>query len=518
MTCSKLKVFWASLFVFIAQSAAQGLPPKIIVKYKETVSKDEPKTVLSSFKAGTQVDEDGQQIKVQFSKGTQQADIQKAIQDFEKDPNVEYAEEDIVMQAFYEPGDEGREFEDTKYRQQWSLFDPKAGIEMPLAWDHTRGSSSQVIAVVDTGMTVHPDFENKVLRGGDMISDLRVANDGDARDTDASDPGDWVGPGDPCYSGNERDSSWHGTHVAGIAAAVGGNGQGVAGVSFGARILPVRVLGKCGGYSSDIAAGIRWAAGADVSGLPRNSNPAKVINLSLGGRGACGATMQSAVDEAIARGSLVVVAAGNEFSDLDFTQVTPANCDGVLTVGATNRYAKRANYSNFGRAVDVMAPGGEGGFQNAILSTYNSGSKRPGSPSFSFLSGTSMAAPHVAGAASLVFSLYPNLFPLQVKEMIQQSARFISCPERECGGGLLDVENLLAQAKRSTPDPRFEGREPIRDDGAKDSSNFQNSSTGGGCGSIDMQGPGGPGRGGPMILGLMFLFMAMGQKFKSRLI
>jgi serine protease len=514
MTFSKIKLFGSVLVLIIGQAVAQGLPPKIIVKYRDQVKSQGPQAILSSFKASDRVEKSGQKMQVRFKPGTRQQDIQEAIHAFKQDPNVEYVEEDIVMQAFFEPGDEDS-LEDLSYDQQWSLFDPVGGIQMPLAWDQTRGKTSQVIAIVDTGITNHPDFENKVLSGADIISDIAVAADGNARDTDASDPGDWIGSNDPCYQGSRSNSTWHGTHVAGIASAVGGNGQGIAGVSWNSRILPVRVLGKCGGYSSDIADGIRWAAGINVAGLPINSNPAKVINLSLGGRGACGQSMQLAVDEAIARGSLVVVAAGNESSNLDFTQVSPANCEGVLTVGATNRDAEKTGYSNFGRSVDVMAPGGD--FMGPILSTYNTGKTSPGGRSYLGLSGTSMAAPHVAGAASLVFSIRPDLFPLQVKEMIEKSARFISCPESQCGKGLLDVDQLLKLAMQATPDPRFQGREPILDGGQQDNTEFHNSSNGGGCGSIDLNGSGGPGQGGPLVLSLMFLMLLMGQKMKSRL-
>lgn len=510
MAFFKLRSFWPCLVFLIGQAMAQGLPPKIIVKYKETGISVKAGAVLSAFKGQAKSVGPGR-IEVTFAKKTQRSDIKEALKAFRDDPHVEYAEADIVMQAFFEPGDEGT-FQDSSYSQQWSLFDSVGGIEMPQAWEETRGSNSQTIAIVDTGITYHPDFEQKVLLGADLISDLAVAADGDGRDSDASDPGDWVGPGDPCYQGSQRNSSWHGTHVAGIAAAVGGNGQGVAGVSWNSRILPVRVLGKCGGYSSDIADGIRWAAGVDVAGLPRNANPAKVINLSLGGRGACGATMQSAIDQAVARGSLVVVAAGNSSVNLDFTQISPANCEGVLTVGASNRDAQRTGYSNYGQRIDVMAPGGD--FQGSILSTYNSGKTDPGGFSYLGLNGTSMAAPHVAGAASLVFSLRPDLFPLQVKDIISQTARFMSCPESECGSGLLDVDQLVRQAINATADSRFEGRDPVQDSDGESRTNFQNSMNGGGCGSIDISGPGGPGSGGPVMLSFMLIMglMMYGKK------
>src|SRR5690606_31257016 len=151
-----------------------------------------------------------------------------------------------------------------------------------------------VVAVLDTGITRHGDLDANVLPGYDFISDAGKANDGDGRDNDPSDPGDWVTL-NQCPGGNRAEnSSWHGTHVAGTIAAVTNNAKGVAGTAFGARILPVRVLGTCGGYDSDIADAIVWAAGGSVSGVPTNANPAEVINLSLGGGGACGRTSQNA--------------------------------------------------------------------------------------------------------------------------------------------------------------------------------------------------------------------------------
>ena len=154
-----------------------------------------------------------------------------------------------------------------------------------------------------------------------------------------------------------HNSSWHGTHTAGTIGAASNNGVGVAGVNWNSKILPVRVLGKCGGYTSDIADGMRWAAGLSVSGVPANANPAKVLNLSLGGYGACDATYQNAVNAIVAAGTTIVVSAGN--SNADAVNYRPGNCTGVITVAATNRDGGRAYYSNYGSTVEISAPGGE---------------------------------------------------------------------------------------------------------------------------------------------------------------
>ena len=200
-------------------------------------------------------------------------------------------------------------------------------------------------------------------------------------------------------------SSWHGTHTAGTIGAASNNGVGVAGVNWNSKILPVRVLGKCGGYTSDIADGMRWAAGLSVSGVPANANPAKVLNLSLGGSGACDATYQDAVNAITAAGTTIVVSAGN--SNADAINYRPGNCNGVITVAATNRDGGRAYYSNYGSIIEISAPGGETNVSNSngVLSTLNTGTQGPGADTYVYYQGTSMAAPHVAGVASLLYSL-----------------------------------------------------------------------------------------------------------------
>mgnify|MGYP003042995289 CR=1 FL=1 len=195
----------------------------------------------------------------------------------------------------------------------------------------------------------------------------------------------------------------------------------------------MRVLGRCGGFTSDIADGLIWASGGTVSGVPANANPARVANLSLGGSGACGTTMQSAVNSARSRGMTVVVAAGN--SNANAGNFTPANCGGVVTIAAVNRGGGKAFYSNFGAVVDVAAPGGDvrTSAANGILSTLNSGTTTPGGDSFAFYQGTSMATPHVAGVAALMLARNSSLTPDQVETHLRNTARAFPATCSQCG-------------------------------------------------------------------------------------
>lgn len=426
---------------------------------------------------------------------------------------VQFVEEDILLQASLEPGDNGEE--DNFYSSQWHYFERTGGIELPAAWDITTGNDSIVVAVVDTGMTNHPDLNDKIVPGADLISDIKIGNDGDARDNDPSDPGDWIDSNDSCFQGFNNNSSWHGTHVAGTVAAKSDNGLGVAGVSWGAKILPVRVLGKCGGWLSDIAEGIRWAAGGRVTGVSDNQNPADVINLSLGGVGTCGPTMQEAIDFAVSRGAVVVVAAGNDQRNLDFTSYVPANCRNVITVGASNRNSFRAFYSNYGSFIDVMAPGGD--FSGNVFSTSNDGTNEPNRASYRGLNGTSMAAPHVAGVVALMKSVAPDLFPAQVKEILKTTTKFINCDREDgCGGGLIDAFEAVKRARITVPDGSFQGTEPIKPgpEPVEDNTRLiaSEESDGGMCGSVAFVDGGKPPRGGlgAFLVSLMFgLFVGL---------
>jgi serine protease len=364
------------------------------------------------------------------------------------DPNVEYAEPDRMMRKSLTPND-------TRYNEQWHYFEANGGLNLPSAWDKATGTGV-VVAVIDTGYRPHADLAANILPGYDFISDTFVSNDGNLRDSDASDPGDWINAGE-CGNGQPtrfESSSWHGTHVAGTIAAVSNNSSGVAGVAFGAKILPARVLGKCGGYTSDIADAIIWTSGGTVSGVPANTTPAKVLSISLGGDGACDTTTQNAINSARSRGANVVVAAGNETDNA--ANHSPANCSGVITVASVNRNGGRAWYSNFGNTVEVAAPGGDTTVTaNGVLSTLNTGSTTPGSDSYAFYQGTSMATPHVSGVIALMLQVKSTLTPDQVLSILQSTARTFPQSCSGCGSGIVNANAAVDAAIGGTtpPDP-----------------------------------------------------------------
>jgi serine protease len=339
------------------------------------------------------------------------------------DPNVLYAEPDRKVQALSTPTD-------PLYSSQWHYFETTGGLNLPSAWDASTGSGV-VVAVVDTGIRPHVDLADNLLAGYDFITSTSASNDGDGRDADPADPGDG------CNGGH---SSWHGTHVAGTIAAVTNNGEGGAGVAYDAKILPVRVLGCGGGYFSDISDGVLWASGTAVGGVAAPSQPAKVINMSLGGRSSCPTTMQNAINQARANGAVIVVAAGN--SNQDASLHAPANCAGVITVAATGRNGGRASYSNYGAKIDVSAPGGNQntGTANGVLSTLNDGYSTPGNDSYAYYQGTSMAAPHVAGVAALMLARNPDLTPDEVEVLLKSTARAlpVAC-SLGCGKGIVNA-------------------------------------------------------------------------------
>ena len=353
------------------------------------------------------------------------------------DPDIEFAEPDRLMQVQLTPND-------SSYTSQWHYFEATGGLNAPTAWDQSTGSGV-VVAVIDTGYRPHVDLAANIVGGYDMIIDTDVANDGNGRDSSALDPGDWVTTNE-CGSNAAQNSSWHGTHVAGTIAALTNNGAGVAGVAFGAKVLPIRALGKCGGYTSDIADGITWASGGTVSGLPANPNPARVINMSLGGGGSCDSTTQAAINGARGRGTVVVVAAGN--SNANAANFSPASCSGVITVASTNRSGGRAYYSNYGSVVDVAAPGGDvrSASTNGVLSTLNSGTTGPGSDTYAWYQGTSMAAPHVAAAAALMLAKNPALTPDQVESLLKSTSRAFPATCSQCGTGIVNAAAAVTAA------------------------------------------------------------------------
>ncbi len=246
-----------------------------------------------------------------------------------------------------------------------------------------------------------------------------------------------------------RNSSWHGTHVSGTIGALTNNTIGIAGIAPSAKIQPVRYLGKCGGYTSDRIDAIVWASGGTVSGVPANATPARVINISAGGSGSCSTSSQAAIDDALSRGTVVVVAAGN--SNANASGFQPANCGGVITVAATDRNGVRASYSNYGSLVEIAAPGGAltGSASNPDLwSTLNDGVTVPGNPIYFQYAGTSMATPHVAGVAALMLAANPSLTPAQVSALMQLTAHPFGaggCP-LGCGAGIVDAAKAVAAA------------------------------------------------------------------------
>ncbi|MEU1850717.1 S8 family serine peptidase [Streptomyces sp. NPDC019990] len=378
---------------------------------------------------------------VELGTNPTRADVADVVAQYQADPQVAYVVPDRLNKpTAVTPND-------TEYRKQWDLFESTAGMNVPAAWDTTSGTGVTV-AVIDTGYVTHSDLAANIVGGYDFISDTAVSVDGNGRDSNPADPGDWSNANE-CGTGSPASgSSWHGTHVAGTIAAAANNGKGVAGVAYGAKISPIRVLGKCGGYDSDIIDAIIWASGGTVSGVPANTNVAKVINMSLGGGGACSTATQSAINGAVNRGTAVVVAAGNENQNV--SNASPANCNNVITVAATNRAGSRASYSNYGSLIDIAAPGGEtrASTANGILSTLNSGSKTPSSENYNFYQGTSMAAPHVAGLAALMKSANSALTPAQIESAIKASARPLpgTC-SGGCGAGLADAAKSVQAIK-----------------------------------------------------------------------
>lgn len=460
---------------------APGFSTGLIIKYKnsnksagisDSISKAKSlsKDMGMNLTFVREMSGDAEVLKIDTSqKNFTKASITHLIEELNKRGDIEYAEIDEMQQAFSVPND-------TLYNTQWHYFEEVGGINLPNAWDITTGSTAVTVAVVDSGYRPHPDLVGNIVGEYDMITDLNRSVDGDGRDANAQDPGDFnlLGecPGNPPKA---KDSSWHGTHVGGTVAASSNNNSGVAGVAWDVNLVMVRALGKCGGSTSDIADGIRWAAGINVPGVPANPNPAQVINLSLGSKAECGFTYQSAMTEVFNAGVTVVVSSGN--ANEDSIDYRPSNCNGVISVAATSRRGARAHYSNFGSQIDISAPGGEecepvsdarpmsisdcaGGvvnYANRVVSTLNSGDTVPEDDVFGRYQGTSMAAPHIAGLAALIYSVNPDLTPTEVKDIMVSTARPFpnvsnhQCTTANCGSGIIDAHAaLLAVSNNSS--------------------------------------------------------------------
>lgn len=333
---------------------------------------------------------------------------------------------------------------DPKMNRMWSLTGEK-GISALEAWGTTRGQGVTV-AVLDSGITAHPDLDANVLPGYDFIAGSAFSNDGNGRDSDPTDAGNWT-VDDQCFTGSKATpSDWHGTHVAGTIAAIANNNEGIAGVAPEAKIVPVRVLGACGGFDSDITDGIIWAAGGSVRGVPANQHPAQVINMSIGSEGTCTTPYRQAIAQANKRGSIVVVAAGN--NNFDASKSSPGNCEDVITVGATDKNGKRSYFSNYGSRVDVSAPGGDRRYWGGgILSTLNAGKTAPGKADYAEYQGTSMAAPHVAGIVALMKAVDPKLTYAQAKKVLQSTSQSVECDQSACGSGIVNAARAVQQVR-----------------------------------------------------------------------
>ena len=417
-------------------------------------------------------------------------ELAETLSELNANPAVEFAAPDFRRQAHALPND-------ALVSSQWYLLDSEvSALRAEAAWDITTGSTGTVVAVLDTGIRYdHPDLftassGGKLLPGYDFVAgesatSFLAANDGDGRDSDPSDPGDWVSSSDvsnPVFEECElSDSSWHGTRVAGVIAARSGNSAGIAGVAWNAWILPVRVLGKCGGRDSDIMAAMRWAGGLEVPGIPANPYPAKVINLSFGGSSTCTSAYQSIASELAAHGVLIVASAGNEGGSVS----APANCTGVLGVTGVRHVGTKVGFSNLGPAVDIAAPGGNcvningGPCLFSIVTTTNRGRTGPGASTYTdavnFNVGTSFSAPLVAGTAALMHAVNAHLGPAELTERIRRGASSFPpipspaptdppvcrvpasagdtqlecyCTTQTCGAGLLNANGAVTQALR----------------------------------------------------------------------
>ncbi|RZA36496.1 MAG: PKD domain-containing protein [Lysobacteraceae bacterium] len=430
------------------QSPEQQVFDRFIVKYREGSSERTDAASLGSTlksasravpaKAGRSLEV--RQVRrlavgadvVRADRKLDRVEAESLMRQIASNPNVEYVEVDKLNKPFLTPND-------TRFSEQWGYGTGAGGIRATEAWDTTSGAGT-VVAVLDTGIASHSDLAANLLPGYDFIIDTSVSNDGNGRDSDPSDPGDWITANQCGGTHAAQNSSWHGTHVAGTVAAVTNNAKGVAGVAYNAKVVPVRVLGTCGGYDSDIADAIIWASGGSVSGVPANANPAEVINLSLGGSGACGATTQSAINGAVGRGTTLVIAAGND--NVNVSNASPANCSNVVAVGSITSTGARSSFSNYGALIDIAAPG------SSILSTLNSGTRGPGTESYASYSGTSMATPHVAGVVALIQSVSsPAKTPAQIEALLKSSARaFPSTPSQPIGAGIVNAKAAVDAA------------------------------------------------------------------------
>ncbi|GEM82340.1 S8 family peptidase [Meiothermus hypogaeus] len=419
------------------QTSLQSVDPSVPFVDGELIVKFKPQVSLQSLSRLSVFGIELQQVRplgmertYLYRANLNRADTLTALQALQSRSDVEYAQPNYILSAQAIPND-------PQYTNQSWHYE---AINLPGAWDIETGASNPVtVAVIDGGVVAgHPDLAGRLLQGYDFYSSAADSGDGDGRDPNPED----TSPG----------TDYHGNHVTGTVGAATNNNLGVAGVSWGAKILPIRALSGGNGTLADVADALRWAAGAGltVSGVTANTNPASVINMSLGGPVACtnAPALQQAINEANDAGAIIVVAAGN--SNVDASTFSPAGCSGVITVGATNAAGNRASYSNYGTRIDLMAPGGEPAGQQ-VVSTLGSGQ-------YGGKAGTSMAAPHVAGLLALMKSKKPALTAAEGLSILKETARPLNAAQcnrpngSECGAGLIDAQAALARL--NTPPPR----------------------------------------------------------------
>ena len=363
------------------------------------------------------------------------ADTLQIIKSLRRRTDIRYAQPNYIYKTLAIPND-------PQYPRQWHY----PLINLPQSWDVTTGSNTVVVAVIDTGVLLnHPDLANRLTSDGyDFISDPARALDGNGIDPDPDDPGD----------GSPGGSSFHGTHVTGIIAAGTDNVIGVAGVTWSARIMPLRALGQGGGTDFDILQAVRYAAGLDNDSGTLPAQRADIINLSLGG-GSFSPVAQALFTEIRGEGITVVAAAGNSASN---TLFYPAAYEGVLSVSAVDIKKELARYSNFGPTIDLAAPGGDNtadinvdGFPDGVLSTCGIDPTGVIEFVYCFFQGTSMAAPHVAGVVALMKAIYPALTPeeldiLLVSGLITEDLGPAGRDD-QFGHGLIDAFGALVAAQ-----------------------------------------------------------------------
>jgi serine protease len=506
----------AAILASAAHAADPAASERIIVQWKREAPGSQRDVDLQRVRDRTGVALQrlrgvGGRMEVLTLPDTDPATRDRALSALRASGGVEFAEPDRRVRAHALPND-------PLFVEQWYLGSTEiAATRASTAWDvtlaGTPAASPVVVAIIDTGVRFeHPDLARaaaggKLLPGYDFVSAdkggvFATAGDGDGWDPDPSDPGDFLSSADlqsdlykgkKCGGGDDQEqptgSSWHGTRVSGLIAAATGNGAGIAGAAYHARVLPVRALGKCGGYDSDVLAAMYWSAGLTIpaallAGTPTvNPDPARIINMSLGSVGECSAAYRQALSDLTAAGVTVIASAGNDGGPVD----SPANCAGAIGVAGLRHAGTKVGYSNLGPQVAIAAPAGNCVntapgtpclFQ--LTTTTNTGAQSPDASTYTSQFaranvGTSFSSPLVAAGAGLMLAVNPKLTPAKISERLRATARPFPtqsdntpqppvchvptsktdvqdeeciCTTGTCGAGMLDAGAAVLAAQR----------------------------------------------------------------------